>query len=161
MGVNAFVTARIKQPVSIIRKFNGNPVYANSWNRMKDLIGLTVVVESNNDVDDLIYVLYDEYKNYKNPNSHSMHKDYRRVDIRGDKEDNCIMHEDTPSEKGYQVCDGYKNVRANLMIDGYPIEIQIKTKEQYVAHVATHDPIYKATSITDENIKQEISDKYF
>lgn len=160
-GVNAFVTGRIKQPISILKKFQTNPVYATAWNRMKDLIGLTVVVDSNNDVDDLIFVFTNEYSDYKNPNSESIFKDYRIIDIRSDKEHKASMHQDLPSEKGYQTGDGYKNVRANLMINGYPIEIQIKTKEQWVAHGATHDPIYKTDELSENKVKQEISDKLF
>ena len=47
------------------------------------------------------------------------------------------------------------------MIDEYPIEIQIKTKEQYVAHEATHDPVYKSPTESSEEVRQEISDKLF
>jgi len=163
-GVDAFVTARVKSPISIIKKFQSEDVYREKWNHMKDLIGLMIVVEKNSDVDDIIFYLEDEYSKFKNPNSKRLYKDYRKVNIRDDHSKTSIdskMVYDEPSDKGYQVCDGYKNVRVNLMIDEYPIEIQIKTKEQYVAHEATHDPVYKAPSLEDSNIRQMISDKLF
>ncbi len=163
-GVDAFVTARVKSPISTIKKFQSEEIYGKKWNNMKDLIGLMVVVEKNSDVDDIIFYLEDEYANFKNPNSKMLYKDYRKVNIRDDHSkksiDSKIIY-DEPSDKGYQVCDGYKNVRVNLMIDEYPIEIQIKTKEQYVAHEATHDPVYKAPSLEDPSVRQMISDRLF
>lgn len=162
-GVDAFVTARVKNPISIIKKFQTKDAYSKKWNKMKDLIGLMVVVDSNNDVDDVIHYLKRKYEKYKNPNSEEFFKDYRKKNIRDDhnKETEGVETYDPLSDKGYQTCDGYKNVRVNLMIDGYPIEIQIKTKEQYVAHEATHDPVYKTPTETNEEVRQEISDKLF
>lgn len=163
-GVDAFVTARVKSPISIIKKFNSEEKYHENWNSMKDLIGLMVVVEKNNDVDDIIFYLEEEYSKFKNPNSTKLYKDYRKIDIRKDHSNNAVKinnEYDPPSDKGYQTSDGYKNVRVNLMLGEYPIEIQIKTKEQYVAHEATHDPVYKAPSVEDQDIRQMISDKLF
>ena len=162
-GVDAFVTARVKNPISIIKKFQTKPVYGEKWNKMKDLIGLMVVVDSNNDVDDVIHHLVRKYGSMKNPNCEAMFKDYRILNIRDDhnKETEGVETYNQNSSKGYQTCDGYKNVRVNLMINDYPIEIQIKTKEQYVAHEATHDPVYKAPSQSDEKVRQEISDRLF
>lgn len=162
-GVDAFITARVKNPISIIKKFQTKPVYGEEWNKMKDLVGLMVVVESNNDVDDVIYHLSTNYAGHKNPNCKEFYKDYRIMNIRDDHNtatEGTKVYSQT-YEKGYQTCDGYKNVRVNLMLNGYPIEIQIKTKEQYVAHEATHDPVYKSPEEKDENVRQEISDKLF
>lgn len=163
-GVDAFVTARVKSPVSIIKKFNSEDKYHENWNSMKDLVGLMIVVEKNSDVDDVIFYLEEKYSQFKNPNSKKLYKDYRKIDIRLDHSKDSTtsnIEYDPPTDKGYQTSDGYKNVRVNLMIGDYPIEIQIKTKEQYVAHEATHDPVYKAPSLENEDIRQMISDKLF
>ncbi len=164
-GVNAFVTARVKSPISIIRKFDDEAEgYAEKWNNMRDLVGLMVVVDKNSDIDDIIFHLQNEYSDKKNPNQSRLFKDYRVINIRKDQTDKQTEKAadyDPPTDKGYQVCDGYKNVKFNMMIDGYPIEIQIKTKEQYVAHEATHDPVYKAPSVSNPKIRQMISDKLF
>jgi len=162
-GVNAFVTARVKHPISTIKKFYSSEEYSESWNRLKDLVGLMVVVDTNNDVDDILHYMNKKYFDKRNPNSKKLFKDYRVINIRDDHDKSTVgaASYDPLTDKGYQTCDGYKNVRVNLMIDGYPIEIQIKTKEQYVAHEATHDPVYKAPSIKDEKVRQEISDRLF
>lgn len=164
-GVNAFITARVKSPISIIKKFESpNENYTEKWNNMRDLVGLMVVVDKNSDVDDIIFHLENEYANLKNPNAKKLYKDFRVKNIRKDQIDKDGEKDsdyDPPTDKGYQICDGYKNVRVNLMINDYPIEIQIKTKEQYVAHEATHDPVYKAPSLKDPIIRQMISDKLF
>ena len=163
-GVEPFITSRVKSPISIIRKMKSDQNYELEWNKMKDLIGIMIVVEENSDVDDLIVYLEENFGHMQNPNSKKLYKDYRIVDIRNDhsKETNeDLFFFDPPSDKGYQTSNGYKNVRVNLMIDEYPIEIQIKTKEQFVAHEATHDPIYKAPSIENQDERQAVSDAMF
>ena len=67
-GVDAFVTARVKSPISIIKKFESDEVYRKSWNNMKDLIGLMIVVDKNSDVDDVIYYLETEFFDKKKNN---------------------------------------------------------------------------------------------
>ena len=49
-------------------------------------------------------------------------------------------------------------MRLNLIYEEYPIEIQIKTKEEYIAHKSTHDLIYKNNNIFNNN---NISDSIF
>lgn len=156
----SFVLSRIKGPISTLNKVNGKPSYAEEWNKMKDLIGLMAVVDSNQDVDKVLYYFCTNYKNLQNPNCQDFFCDFRKNDIR-QREGYKPRIIDHPSPKGYQVSDGYKNVRLNLMVGEYPFEIQIKTREQYIAHMATHDPVYKSKVIKDENEKNQISDALF
>lgn len=157
---DSFILSRIKGPISTLNKVNGKPSYAEEWNKMKDLVGLMVVVDSNQDVDKVLYYFCTNYMGLKNPNCKDFFCDFRKKDIRPiDNSRPRII--DMPSPKGYQVNDGYKNVRLNMMVGEYPFEIQIKTREQYIAHMATHDPIYKSKVIKDENEKNQISDALF
>lgn len=157
---NSFVLSRIKGPISTLNKVNGKPSYADEWNKMKDLVGLMVVVDSNEDVDKLLYYFCTNYMSLKNPNCEEFFCDFRKKSIRElDSSRQRII--DLPSPKGYQINDGYKNVRLNMMLSEYPFEIQIKTREQYIAHMATHDPVYKSKVIKDEKEKHQISDALF
>ena len=167
-GVDAFVTTRTKAPLSILQKYDTEEKYSNAWNSMKDLLGFMVVVNTNQDVDEVLYYMQSNYSNLKNPNSSQMFRDFRRNPIRPlDPTRKKIL--DMPSPKGYQVNDGYKNCRINMMVNtmdeefgnGYPIEIQVKTKEQYIAHMATHDPVYKAKTLTDPAECHRVSDALF
>lgn len=154
-----FVTERIKAPLSALRKFSSDAKYNISWARMKDIIGLMVVVKSNSDVDFVLNYITNKYSNNKNPFSRNLFHDYRKDDFIKDKglDTQAFPAYDPPSNKGYQTCNGYKNVRANIVLSGYPIEIQVKTKEQYIAHFATHAPVYKSPLLTDESEKSYIS----
>lgn len=158
--VNSFIMSRIKGPLSILKKVNGDSKYLADWNTMKDLLGFMVVVDSNHEIDTLLYYIQTHMGNLQNPNAKTLISDFRKTPIRKpDPSRETII--DWPSPKGYQVNDGYKNVRVNLMIDGYPIEIQVKTREQYIAHMATHDPVYKSKVILDEKSAHRISDALF
>ncbi len=163
IGVKCNITSRVKAPISILNKYNSAPKYANSWNSIKDLIGLMVVVDSNHDIDSILYYINEEFSDKKNPNSELLYRDYRMENYRNkngmkDDRDGIV---DLPSPKGYQVNNGYKNVRINLMIDGYPIEIQVKTKEQHIAHEATHDPVYKSPRLTEKDDQTRIAGGLF
>ncbi|MBR7172699.1 MAG: adenylyltransferase/cytidyltransferase family protein [Clostridia bacterium] len=167
-GVESFVISRIKAPLSILQKYDTEEKYSVGWNSMKDLLGFMVVVDSNQDVDEVLYYMDTNYRGMKNPNSSQLYRDFRKKPIR-ELDPSRPKIFDQPSPKGYQINDGYKNVRINMMInpddvnqaDGYPIEIQVKTKEQYIAHMATHDPVYKAKSISDSSEAHRVSDALF
>ena len=168
-GVDGFITSRVKSPLSILHKYDTETKYSHSWNEMKDLLGLMVVVDTNQDVDSILYHMNLHYQELKNPYASQFFRDFRKTPIRTIEENGKPIIVDLPSPKGYQINDGYKNCRINMMIkvmpddytNGIPIEIQVKTKEQYIAHMATHDPVYKAKSIQDETICHYISDKLF
>ena len=158
-----FVTERIKAPLSALRKFSSDRKYNVGWDRMKDIIGLMVVVESNQDVDYVLEYITKKFTKNKNPYSRTLYHDYRKDDIIKDRgiKTNETESYDPPSQKGYQTCNGYKNVRANIVLSGYPIEIQVKTKEQYIAHFATHAPVYKSPLFSNEKEKSYVSAKLF
>lgn len=158
--VNSFIMSRIKGPLSILKKVNGDSKYLAEWNTMKDLLGFMVVVDSNHEIDTLLYYIQTHMGKLQNPNAKTLISDFRKVSIR-EQDPSRPKIIDLPSPKGYQINDGYKNVRVNLMIDGYPIEIQVKTREQYIAHMATHDPVYKSKVILDEKSAHRISDALF
>lgn len=167
-NVDAFIITRTKGPLSILQKYDTEEKYSESWNSMKDLLGFMVVVDANQDVDEVLYYMQSNYSKLKNPNSSQMFRDFRRKPIRSIDASRPPIF-DQPSPKGYQVNDGYKNCRINIMIptgndnftDGYPIEIQVKTKEQYIAHMATHDPVYKAKTIKTKEEGFLVSDALF
>lgn len=167
-GVESFVISRIKAPLSILQKYDTEEKYSAHWNAMKDLLGFMVVVDSNQDVDEVLYYMDTNYRDMKNPNSAQLYRDFRKKPIR-ELDPSRPRIFDQPSPKGYQINDGYKNCRINMMInptgeeqsEGYPIEIQVKTKEQYIAHMATHDPVYKAKSISDPAECHRVSDALF
>ena len=144
--VESVITSRVKAPLSVLKKLHSSDKYARSWNYMKDLLGFMVVVDTNQDVDNVLYYIEEHLSDVKNPNSELLFRDYRVQNYRnknGLPDDSHGIY-DAPSQKGYQIHNGYKSVRINVMVEGYPIEIQVKTKEQYIAHVATHDPVYKS-----------------
>ena len=154
-----FVTERIKAPLSALRKFTSDTKYNVSWARMKDIIGLMVVVNNNHDVDFVLEYITKKYSNNQNPFSRKLFHDYRKDNFIKDKGIDAeeLPAYDPPSNKGYQTCNGYKNVRANIVLSGYPVEIQVKTKEQYIAHFATHAPVYKSPLLSEESEKSYIS----
>lgn len=165
---DCFVMSRVKGPLSILQKFDTEEKYAEAWNSMKDLLGFMIVVDTNQDVDKVLHYMKTNYSDFQNPNSSQMFRDFRKSPIRPlDPSRPQII--DPPSPKGYQVNDGYKNCRINMMLnplnedegDGYPIEIQVKTKEQYIAHMATHDPVYKAKTISSPEECHRVSDMLF
>ncbi len=163
MGIPCQITSRIKAPISILKKYNSHPKYTEEWNKIKDLIGLMIVVDSNRDIDEILYYVNEELAGMKNPNSEQLYRDYRLENYRAKNgfEDDTGGLFDPPSPKGYQTHNGYKNVRINLMDMGYPIEIQLKTQEQYIAHEATHDPVYKSPRLKSKEEETEIAGALF
>lgn len=158
--VDGFVMSRIKGPLSILKKVRDDDKYLAEWNKMKDLLGFMVVVDSNQEIDTLLYYIQTHFGSLKNPNAKTLISDFRKKPIR-EPDPSRPKIIDPPSPKGYQVNDGYKNVRVNLMVEDYPVEIQVKTREQYIAHMATHDPVYKSKIIPDEKTAHLISDALF
>ena len=147
---------RIKSPLSIYKKFINNENYQKSWNDIKDLLGFMLIVDTHNEIDDIIIYLKNIYLKFKNENSENFVNDFRKRNIRNKKE-----FEFYEIKNNYQLYNGYKTVRINLMYEEYPIEIQIKTNEEFIAHKTTHDLIYKSDNIFDLNKKDEISDAVF
>ena len=161
---NMIFESRIKGPISALRKYSTSSekeLYQAKWNGMKDLLGLMLVVDTNDEVDKFLNYIKEHYSKYKNPNSESLIVDYRRVSSRKPETSSLKYIYEDPTHKDYQVNDGYKSSKANLMIDDVPIEIQIKTKAQYIAHLATHDSIYKNAQITDKKTRYAVADKLF
>ncbi len=164
-GIDSFVIQRVKGPVSTINKyFSAREQYSQDWRTMKDLLGLMVIVDNNSDVDQVIEYLKENFSVLKNPYSENFYEDYRKKDYReskgiANKTEQKIY--DPPTDKGYQISDGYKNVKANIIFNGYPVEIQIKTKAQYIAHEVTHDGAYKTPLIRDKEERVDISSKMF
>ncbi len=156
--------SRIKGPISALRKYSTSSeksLYQAKWNGMKDLLGLMLVVDTNDQVDSILKYIETHYSDYKNPNSESLITDYRRVSSRKPETTSLKYVYEDPTHKDYQVNDGYKSSKANLMIDNIPIEIQVKTKAQYIAHLATHDSIYKNSQIEDKKTRYAVADKLF
>lgn len=156
--------SRIKGPISALRKYSTSSeksLYQAKWNGMKDLLGLMLVVDTNDQVDSILKHIETHYSDYKNPNSESLITDYRRVSSRKPETTSLKYVYEDPTHKDYQVNDGYKSSKANLMIDDIPIEIQVKTKAQYIAHLATHDSIYKNSQIEDKKTRYAVADKLF
>ena len=156
--------SRIKGPISALRKYSTSSeksLYQAKWNGMKDLLGLMLVVDTNDQVDSILKYIETHYSDYKNPNSESLITDYRRVSSRKPETTSLKYVYEDPTHKDYQVNDGYKSSKANLMIDDIPIEIQVKTKAQYIAHLATHDSIYKNSQIEDKKTRYAVADKLF
>lgn len=157
-----FVEKRIKAPISALDKFakTQNGKYQTKWNIMKDLMGLMVVVNTNNEVEQILSFIEKNYKDKKNPYASSLIQDYRKKSNRDDEASKKRFVFQDPKDRNYQTTDGYKSAKANLMINSIPIEIQIKTKAQYIAHACTHDTIYKLSTIKEEK-RFEIADKLF
>ncbi len=161
---NIIFESRIKGPISALKKYNTSSessLYQKTWNGMKDLFGVMVVVDTNKQVDKLLDFLKENYNEYKNPNMKDMITDYRRISNRKPGTTNLKYVFQDPTGRDYQTNDSYKSSKANLMINDIPVEIQIKTKAQYLAHLATHDSIYKLSSIEDKKTRYEIADKLF
>ena len=147
---------RIKSPLSIYKKFFSDKNYQKNWNSIKDLLGFMIIVDNHREIDDIISYIKYKYSKFKNNNSENFVNDFRMVNIRNKNE-----YENKEIKNNYQLNNGYKTVRLNLMYEEYPIEIQIKTKEEYIAHKATHDLIYKSDNIIDQDKKFKISDSIF
>ena len=169
---DTFVFGRIKAPISSARKFSENEKYQVAWNRIKDLLAYTIVVDGNNDkVDKIRKILVKKYEDLgmKNPNADSIYEDYMRGTVRSDAMSKAMYVYQDPTGRFYQTNDGYKNVKLNIMLEDFPVELQIKTRQQYIAHCCTHDAIYKAPKhlFASETIEGQadprhmISDKMF
>ena len=111
-----------------------------------------IIVDTHRDINNILNYLLNKYSELKNKNSEFFVFDFRNINIRNKKK-----YDFNEIKNNYQTNNGYKTVRLNL----YPIEIQIKTKEEYIAHKSIHDLIYKNTHIDDENVKNVISDTLF
>lgn len=153
---NGMILNRVKSPYSIYKKFYSNNNYQKNWNSIKDLIGFMIIVDTHNEIDEIINYLSIHYSELKNNNSELLINDFRFYNIR-----NKTKYKYNYIKNNYQINNGYKTVRINLMYEEYPIEIQIKTIEEYVAHKATHDIIYKNNNFCDEKKKYIISDTLF
>ena len=153
---NGLIYIRIKSPLSIYKKFYSKKNYQEGWNSMKDLLGFMIIVDTHRDIDNILNYLLNKYSDLKNNNSELLVFDFRNINIRNKKK-----YDFNEIKNNYQTNNGYKTVRLNLLYEEYPIEIQIKTKEEYIAHKSTHNLIYKNTHIDDENIKNVISDALF
>lgn len=153
---HGIILNRIKSPLSIYKKFYMNKNYQKSWNSIKDLLGFMIIVDTHSEIDEIISYLKDKYFKYKNINSENFVYDFRKINIRNKNE-----YENNEIRNNYQLNNGYKTTRLNLMYEEYPLEIQIKTKEEFIAHKAIHDLLYKNDNIIDQNKKYEISDAIF
>ena len=153
---SGMILNRVKSPYSIYKKFYSNNNYQKNWNSIKDLIGFMIIVDTHNEIDEIINYLSIHYSELKNNNSELLTNDFRFYNIR-----NKTKYKYNYIKNNYQINNGYKTVRINLMYEEYPIEIQIKTIEEYVAHKATHDIIYKNNNFCDEMKKYIISDTLF
>ncbi len=157
------IEKRVKGPISALKKYvcTKNAEYQHSWDSMRDLYGIMFLVNSNEQVNQILHFFEQNYGLYKNKYVKNMVVDYRQVSNRKPGTSNIPYEYQDPKGKDYQTNDSYKSTKANLMIMGVPIEIQIKTKAQYLAHTATHDSIYKLLTIDDPKVRYEISDKLF
>ena len=153
---NGIILNRIKSPLSIYKKFFTSNNYQKSWNSIKDLLGFMVIVDTHSEIDYIISYLKNKYSKIKNIYSENFDNDFRKINIR-----NKIEYENSEIKNNYQLNNGYKTARINLMYEEYPIEIQIKTKEEYIAHKSTHDLIYKSENIFGQYKQYEISDAIF
>ena len=153
---NGIILNRIKSPLSIYKKFFTSNNYQKSWNSIKDLLGFMVIVDTHSEIDYIISYLKNKYSKFKNIYSENFDNDFRKINIR-----NKIEYENSEIKNNYQLNNGYKTVRINLMYEEYPIEIQIKTKEEYIAHKSIHDLIYKSENIFGQYKQYEISDAIF
>ncbi len=157
------IEKRTKGPLSTLKKYvcTKNAEYQHSWDYMRDLYGLMFLVDSNAQVDAILRHFEQNYERYKNKYVKNMIVDYRQVTNRKPGTSKIPYNYQDPKGKEYQTNDSYKSTKANLMIMGIPVEVQIKTKAQYLAHTATHDSIYKLLTIDDAKMRYEISDKLF
>lgn len=155
----SFVNSRVKAPRSILKKFaTKEDKYGQDVLAMKDLVGLMVVVEKNSDVDKVIEYIRQNYGDAKNPHAENLIDDFRKQNFRQSKGlEEVGFSYDPPTDKGYQTSIGYKNVRSHLVINGMPVEIQVKTHPQLIIHELTHDVIYKAPHIKDYDERTRVS----
>lgn len=160
---NMITEQRIKGPFSTLRKYenSGDKKYQRAWNAMRDLYGIMLIVDSNKQVDQFLSFMREKYSEFANNNMKDMITDYRKQTNRKIPIPNCPYIYQDPTNREYQTNNSYKSAKANLIIDGVPIEIQVKTKAQYIAHTATHDTIYKLSSIEDKATRFEVADKLF
>ena len=144
----ALVSARPKGAISISKKVLGDAEkYDTHPDQVKDFLGFMVVTKSVQDGAKAVRHVLQKYGSSINPYS-----------------DKAVVNTafNPIPRKGYSTEPGYKNFRMHIISEsGYPTEIQVKTKEQYVAHMATHDPIYKSPFIKDEKEIRPISDALF
>ena len=164
LGITSmFIEERVKGPISALKKFTENKdgKYQEKWNAIKDLFGLMVVVDNNYQVDYILNYIKEHFSKLKNPYVENFITDYRKVSNRKSQhlKDTYVFQD--PQGRSYQTNDSYKTTKANLMIDQIPIEIQVKTKAQYIAHMATHDSVYKTGQIEDKDLRYFIADKMF
>lgn len=153
MGDVTLTLARLKSVISAVTKItSGEKDYESSTNTLKDYLGFMSIVENTEQGMALAEVLFSTLSQKQNPHS-----------------DPAIINTSFAPvpEKGYSTEDGYKNCRIHIIDNGIPIEIQIKTKNQFVAHEATHDPIYKAPELKRETseetkaLRRFVSDKMY
>ena len=144
----ALVSARPKGAISISKKVLGDAEkYDSHPDQVKDFLGFMVVTSTVQDGAKAVRHVLQKYGSMTNPYS-----------------DKAVVNTafNPFPRKGYSTEEGYKNFRIHIVSEsGYPTEIQVKTKEQYVAHMATHDPIYKSPFIKDEKDIRPISDALF
>ncbi len=160
---NIIVEKRAKGPISALKKFvcTKNEEYQHSWDSMRDIYGIMLLVDSNEQVNQILQYFKKNYSPYKNKYVKNMIVDYRQVTNRKPGTSKIPYDYQDPKGKEYQTNDSYKSTKANLMVMGVPVEVQVKTKAQYLAHTATHDSIYKLLTIDDPKVRYEISDKLF
>lgn len=155
MGDVTLTLARLKSVISAVTKITSTDEkkdYTSSPDTLKDYLGFMSIVENTEQGIALAEVLFSTLGHKQNPHSNP-----------------AIINTafDPVPEKGYSIEDGYKNCRIHIIDNGIPIEIQVKTKNQFVAHEATHDPIYKAPELKRETpeetkaLRRFVSDKMY
>ncbi len=147
MGDVQLTLARLKSIVSTVKKLNsGEKDYSSAPSVLKDYLGLMSIVDNMQQGQALSQAVIKRFGKDRNPSS-----------------DNYLVNTsfDPMPEKGYSTQDGYKNFRIHVMQGDIPVEIQIKTKNQYVAHQATHDPIYKAPELKTKTERRLVADKMY
>ena len=109
----AFVEERVKSPVSALKKYADNKQYQQQWDYMKDIIGLMVVVDNNDQVDKVLEHIVENYADLKNPYAENLFEDFRKHSVRkSDELDGKGYEYQDPTGRNYQTTDGYKNVKA-------------------------------------------------
>ena len=153
MGDVTLTLARLKSVISAVTKItSGEKDYKSSPDTLKDYLGFMSIVENNAQAIALAERVFARFSPMVNKLS-----------------DPPIINTsfDPLPNKEYSTEDGYKNCRIHIVDGGIPIEIQIKTKNQFVAHQATHDPIYKAPELKRDTpeetkaLRRLVSDKMY
>lgn len=155
MGDVTLTLARLKSVISAVTKITSTDEkkdYTSSPDTLKDYLGFMSIVDNTEQGIALAEVLFATLGHKQNPHSNP-----------------AIINTafDPVPEKGYNTEDGYKNCRIHIIDNGIPIEIQVKTKNQFVSHEATHDPIYKAPELIRETpektkaLRRFVSDKMY